>query len=558
MRGDEHARQVPQRVAGRQRLRVGHVQRRRAAGPARSSATSASVTTSEPRAALTSSAPSFIRARKRGVHHADGLRGDRGEQRPPRRPSGSSAGQFADRGHATVAGAGRATRRTLHLEPGQPPLHRRADRAVPDDQHGLAGQAVGELVAPPLRPPAPGRSTGTRAARPGSRATTHSAVLASCTPRALHRVTPAGMYGRSRSTPGGQRLHHGQARAVLRMAAIAGWAGEERRHVELDLGRPVAGSAVPSGTTTSTSGGGAPGSPSSAAAMSAVGTQTGSGQDWLRRSRISSRTRRRRPGPGGLHHGADQHAGRGDLAGADLVGHVGVRGHGVVEAAASAPSSLTTARPRAATTSSGRALAGQHAVDDLPGQPAFSAPESTSSATRATWAGVIGSSASSTPRSLACRASSPSHQLRASAGAAPAATVSATRSSAPALRSGHVEVGQVPLGLQPGPPGRGQLRQRRRGSAPPTPRAGRPAPGPARGSTGSPGPLPCCGPAVVMPVSSWKCRVSWTTRPPGVEHRRLPSISKRTARSTERSEFTFLVSVRVPQFREPAWAAARC
>ncbi len=65
----------------------------------------------------------------------------------------------------------------------------------------------------------------------------------------------------------------------------------------------------------------------------------------------------------------------------------------------------------------------------------LSVPAATRADTRATSAGVIASSDTSMPESLARRASSPSHHLRASADDAPAATVSSTASSAPALRS---------------------------------------------------------------------------------------------------------------------------
>ena len=60
------------------------------------------------------------------------------------------------------------------------------------------------------------------------------------------------------------------------------------------------------------------------------------------------------------------------------------------------------------------------------------APSSTSACTPATSAGVTGSAVSSVLGSLARRASSPSHHLRAACGEAPAATVSSTSPSAPA------------------------------------------------------------------------------------------------------------------------------
>ena len=56
---------------------------------------------------------------------------------------------------------------------------------------------------------------------------------------------------------------------------------------------------------------------------------------------------------------------------------------------------------------------------------------------------------------------------------------------------------------------------------------------------------------MVTPLSSWKCRVSWITRPPESSTSACRATSERTARSTERSEFTFFVSVRVPSTSEP-------
>ncbi len=57
-------------------------------------------------------------------------------------------------------------------------------------------------------------------------------------------------------------------------------------------------------------------------------------------------------------------------------------------------------------------------------------------------------------------------------------------------------------------------------------------------------------PARVVPVASSKCRVSWTTLSPASSTPACRVISYRTARSTERSEFTFLVSERVPSTPE--------
>ena len=85
-----------------------------------------------------------------------------------------------------------------------------------------------------------------------------------------------------------------------------------------------------------------------------------------------------------------------------------------------------------------------------------------------------------------------------------------------------------------------------RAAPPPTPRAARSARGPAPGSSGSPRRSPCGGRRGWSPVDSSKCRVSWTTFSPASSTPACRVISYRTARSTERSEFTFLVSERVP------------
>ena len=103
-------------------------------------------------------------------------------------------------------------------------------------------------------------------------------------------------------------------------------------------------------------------------------------------------------------------------------------------AAVSAPSSLTIARPRAATTSPGVPSPASTPSMTCRASLSLSSPEATRAATRATSAGVMGSSARSVPDSLARRTSSFSHHLRASAGDAPASTVRATRSTAPAPR----------------------------------------------------------------------------------------------------------------------------
>ena len=122
----------------------------------------------------------------------------------------------------------------------------------------------------------------------------------------------------------------------------------------------------------------------------------------------------------------------------------------------------------------------------------------------------------------------------------------------------ELQLRQRPRLDQPRPARRRQLGQRRRDRLDPVRAPARPAPGRARGSSGSPAPLPSTGPDVVTPVSSWKCRVSWITRPPESSTSACRATSERTARSTERSEFTFLVSVRVPQHVRPARARSTC
>lgn len=56
---------------------------------------------------------------------------------------------------------------------------------------------------------------------------------------------------------------------------------------------------------------------------------------------------------------------------------------------------------------------------------------------------------------------------------------------------------------------------------------------------------------MVERVSSCQCRVSCTIVPPESRTAAWRWISKRTARSTARSEFTFLVSERVPNVALP-------
>ena len=64
-------------------------------------------------------------------------------------------------------------------------------------------------------------------------------------------------------------------------------------------------------------------------------------------------------------------------------------------------------------------------------------------------------------------------------------------------------------------------------------------------------------PEVVVPSSSWKWRVSWTMVPPSVSTVAWRWISNRAARSTLRSELTFLVSERVPKVSVPCGRSDR-
>src|SRR5918998_4808755 len=102
-------------------------------------------------------------------------------------------------------------------------------------------------------------------------------------------------------------------------------------------------------------------------------------------------------------------------------------------AAVSAASSDTTARPRAATTSSGSPSPASTPSTTWRAKLLVNEPSPISAITRATCSGVIGSSASSMPRELACWDRYDIHHDRASAAGAPASTVAAMRSSAPAL-----------------------------------------------------------------------------------------------------------------------------
>ena len=201
------------------------------------------------------------------------------------------------------------------------------------------------------------------------------------------------------------------------------------------------------------------------------------GDDRILRLTTSSRSSRLRrealqqqfADPGGvglaasrLHHRTDERTDCRDLATANLVGDIWVLGDRRVDGRGQRPlvrhhDQLTCGDdfvrvPSPASTP----LITSRAKRSL------SAPSRTSETMRATSPGVIGNDDRSTPSSFARRATSPSHHLRASAGDAPASTVAATRSRAPALTH-RLQLGRrdLPIGLQPRPARCGRLGQRR-------------------------------------------------------------------------------------------------
>ena len=150
--------------------------------------------------------------------------------------SGSSSGEVLDGVHPDRLGT-RPPGDPGHrgdLEAGQPALDGRADAAVADDQHPLIGQCDAELEAPDARRLVAGEVSRCRPLASAS-ATASSAVLASCTPAALHRITPSGTSGRKFSTPAVRvwmtfRLLHLRDAVEHLLALHVG------QHVELDLG----------------------------------------------------------------------------------------------------------------------------------------------------------------------------------------------------------------------------------------------------------------------------------------------------------------------------------
>ena len=86
----------------------------------------------------------------------------------------------------------------------------------------------------------------------------------------------------------------------------------------------------------------------------------------------------------------------------------------------------------------------------------------------------------------------------------------------------QLQLGEAPVRAEPLQAYAGRLGQRRPQLLHPLPASGRSAPGPARGSSGSPPRRSLLRPAVVSPVSSCQCRVSWVIRAAAVQHRGLP------------------------------------
>ena len=99
------------------------------------------MTTTGPRATLTSSAPCFIRPRNVGVHQAPGLAGAAARSGSPRRRR--AAGRAARRACARRRGRVRATRSTSTSKGSSRRSIATPDVAVPDDQHASCRPATG-------------------------------------------------------------------------------------------------------------------------------------------------------------------------------------------------------------------------------------------------------------------------------------------------------------------------------------------------------------------------------------------------------------------------------
>src|ERR1039457_2231060 len=213
--------------------------------PRLSSSHSAPVATRDPRAALTSRAPSFIRARNPAstmpmvslVTGASTTTTSASGSRSPTWLTGLTG--------IAPSRARRATPRTLAQKPAPPPPARGADRAIPDYQHRLAGQAAGELITPAPRGLLQGEP-GELAER-GENGRHHPLGGAGIVraPR-VAQGNAVRQFGQQSVDPGGQRLHHGKPRH-LPHGRDRWLTRKEWRHVELTLvrtggqGFPVAG-----------------------------------------------------------------------------------------------------------------------------------------------------------------------------------------------------------------------------------------------------------------------------------------------------------------------------
>src|SRR5690606_33777557 len=125
----------------------------------------------------------------------------------------------------------------------------------------------------------------------------------------------------------------------------------------------------------------------------------------------------------GLHDRADQGADRRHLAAADLVRDARVAGDGLLDGGGERALVGDDLQAALLHDLVGVALAARPPWMTWRASLSLRSPEAASSATRATCAGVMASSSRALPDSLALRASSPIHHLRAEAASAPASMV---------------------------------------------------------------------------------------------------------------------------------------
>ena len=179
--------------------------------PLSSSARSALVSTTPPRATFTSRAPSFIRARKSAPARPF-VCSVRGVMSTTTSASGRSSGKCGDRMHGTalrLACGARDARHPRDLEGREPVLDGRTHRSVADDQYGLVGER-GTESGPPLLAVLPTDEVGDAAQRGedqgegefGGARVVHPARVAQ--PHALGEPLQARLYV---VDTGGQGLH---------------------------------------------------------------------------------------------------------------------------------------------------------------------------------------------------------------------------------------------------------------------------------------------------------------------------------------------------------------